>query len=488
MSSSKIVQNAALFAAFGILQRSVGLILLPLYTRYLSPEEYGIIGLTTTLSLPLGIFFNFGLNTAVVRFHFHEDHKGHEFERRLYSTIFVAISVITALTTALILLIAKPVFAPLIPGVPLYPYFYLALIPVALSPFYELQQRIWSAKQSGKDMVVLNAVTLFTRVAFALVLVIYFKAGAFGILAASAIASIITSGYAIVSLVRKNGLGFDKALFKECSSYSLPLIPNRFVGLANGFINNYIIGIFGSLAQVGLYSISNQFMTVLTLVDQSLTEAIRPWCYEKFSSQEQREREKPLEALVFVSFASTYVVTSAAFFARPIVGLVLAPSYFELWKCVPIFLSVAVFNQIKNIWLMPLMYFKGGTKYAPIATYSYVAMNFAFALLLIPDHGFVGGALAMLISRALSSLVMMAFATKVFELPWRRIGARAYAYPLWGLAISCAVFLPPFQNMIASLLLFVANSLVAYVVLMRFYRPSPEIMAKLQAKLLRRGA
>jgi O-antigen/teichoic acid export membrane protein len=486
--SSKIVQNAALFAAFGILQRSVGLLLLPLYTRYLTPEEYGIIGLTTALSLPLGIFFNFGLNTAVVRFNFHEERSGHDFERRLYSTIFVAITGLTALTTAVVLLLAKPVFAPLIPGVPLYPYFYLALVPVVLTPFYELQQRIWSAKQSGKDMVLMNAVQLLVRVAFALVLVIHFKAGALGILAASAIASALTAGYAIVSLVRKNGLGFDKALFKECSAYSLPLIPNRFVGLANGFVNNYIIGIFGSLAQVGLYSISNQFMTVLTLIDQSLTEAIRPWCYEKFSSEDPKEREKPLDGLVFVSFASTYLVTSAAFFARPIVGIVLAPSYFELWKCVPIFLSVAVFNQIKNIWLMPLMYFKGGTKYAPIATYSYVAMNVVFALAFIPDLGFVGGALAMLVSRALSSIVMMVFAAKVSELPLRRVGLRAYAYPLFSLVISCAVFLPPLQNIVASLALFAVNSAVAYAVLMRFYRPSPDVIAKLRAKLLPRRA
>ena len=109
---NKIVQNAILFAAFGILQKSIGVLLLPLYTRYLSPAEYGIIGMTTSLSLPLGIFFNFGLNTAVVRFHFHEDNSGFEFEKRLYSTLFVAISAITLLTTAAILIVSKPVIAP----------------------------------------------------------------------------------------------------------------------------------------------------------------------------------------------------------------------------------------------------------------------------------------------------------------------------------------------------------------------------------------
>lgn len=485
--SRKVIQNAALFAAFGILQRSVGLLLLPLYTRYLSPAEYGIIGLTTSLSLPLGIFFNLGLNTAVVRFHFSKDNRGPDFERRLYSTIFVAISAMTALMTVVVLAIASPVLAPLMPGVPLYPYFYLALIPIALSPFYELQQRIWSAKQSGAAMVLLNALTLAIRVGFALVLVIHFEAGALGILMAGAVASAVTSGYAIVTLLRRNGVGFDRALFKECSAYSLPLIPNKFVGLANGFVNNYIIGLFGSLAQVGLYSISNQFMAVLTLIDQSVTEAIRPWCYEKFSSDARAERDKPLDALIFVSFASTYLVTTVALFSRPIVGLVLAPAYFELWKCVPLFLSVAVFNQVKNIWLMPLMYFEGGTRYAPIATYSYVAMNLVFALLLVPDLGFVGGALAMLLSRFLSSLVMMAFARRALDFPWTR-GIQAYAYPVWGLFVSSAVFLEPLQGLGASFLLFAGNSLVAYLVLVRFYRPSQEVLAKLGAKLLRRSA
>ena len=111
-----------------------------------------------------------------------------------------------------------------------------------------------------------------------------------------------------------------------------------------------------------------------------------------------------------------------------------------------------------------------------------------YALLFIPDMGFVGGALAMLVSRALSSLVMMWFAGKVYDVPLRRAAVRAYAYPLWGLAITCLTYLPQFQSITASLALFAVNAVVAYAVLMRFYRPSAEVLAKLQAKLLKRRA
>ena len=66
----QIFGRTALFFLGNLILRFLGLILLPVYARYLSPDEYGIWGLSNSVGLFLNLMLPFGMLMAVGRFYF----------------------------------------------------------------------------------------------------------------------------------------------------------------------------------------------------------------------------------------------------------------------------------------------------------------------------------------------------------------------------------------------------------------------------------
>ena len=68
--SGRVAKNSTIYAGANLVQRFFAFLLLPLYTRYLTPESYGIIAVVTGLSLTLGMILNLSFSGAITRFHF----------------------------------------------------------------------------------------------------------------------------------------------------------------------------------------------------------------------------------------------------------------------------------------------------------------------------------------------------------------------------------------------------------------------------------
>lgn len=70
MTVNKILKNSSLYTFCALLQKGTGFLLLPIYTTYLKPEDYGIMNLITSITGFLSILFLVSLHAAAARFHF----------------------------------------------------------------------------------------------------------------------------------------------------------------------------------------------------------------------------------------------------------------------------------------------------------------------------------------------------------------------------------------------------------------------------------
>lgn len=66
----KIIQNSAIYIIFNVLQRAINFFLLPLYTVYLTPEDYGTINVLTSTAALLTFLLTFSVQSASSRFHY----------------------------------------------------------------------------------------------------------------------------------------------------------------------------------------------------------------------------------------------------------------------------------------------------------------------------------------------------------------------------------------------------------------------------------
>ena len=60
--------NTIYYSLGELLPKVISFLLLPLYTRYLSPSDYGIVSYTTTITTFLSVIGMLGLNSHVLRY------------------------------------------------------------------------------------------------------------------------------------------------------------------------------------------------------------------------------------------------------------------------------------------------------------------------------------------------------------------------------------------------------------------------------------
>ena len=70
LRDSSLISNTGIYAVGNLMRKAVGFLLIPIYTRVLTPEDYGIVGLTLAVGGLLGILLGLGVRPAVARLYF----------------------------------------------------------------------------------------------------------------------------------------------------------------------------------------------------------------------------------------------------------------------------------------------------------------------------------------------------------------------------------------------------------------------------------
>ena len=66
----RLGKHSAIYGLGGLVSRILAVLLLPLYTRYLSPSDYGKVETLIALATVIGIVLRMGIHAAFFRFYF----------------------------------------------------------------------------------------------------------------------------------------------------------------------------------------------------------------------------------------------------------------------------------------------------------------------------------------------------------------------------------------------------------------------------------
>src|SRR2546421_10266967 len=102
----RAVGNAATYAVANALPRLLTFLLLPLYTRALTPSEYGRLSLILVFAVAASFLFASGLDVAIIRIYFElEDLIA---RRRFVRSLWLATAATSAVGTTIVLVAASP--------------------------------------------------------------------------------------------------------------------------------------------------------------------------------------------------------------------------------------------------------------------------------------------------------------------------------------------------------------------------------------------
>ena len=276
-------------ANFGI--RALNFLLIAVYSRYLRPDDYGIIYMAEIIAAFLIIFAGLSIDSALQRLYFQHHHDAEELRGYLGSAIRFGLVWMTGFLV-LVLALGGYVQSHLQPRapVPFYPYIAMAIATATAIQGTQYRLAVYLAERRPRPYALLSLVLAVLTAAACLYGVVVRHAGAIGMLKGKLVAAAFTFLLAAWSMRSLLSARFQWRFVRESLSFSLPLVPH--LAMAYGLIvaDRFILQHYRDLSEVGIYSLAYTFGMVMFLVTQSLSQAWFPMFFELAEGGEGNRR------------------------------------------------------------------------------------------------------------------------------------------------------------------------------------------------------
>ena len=387
----KLGKHTMIYGIGIVAGKAASFIMLPIYTRYLTPRDYGILELLITTIDIIAMIAAVGLTGAVFKFYSQYDEP--EDKKEVISTVVVMMMSMTAIT-AMVGLGISPLMSRLVFGDAEYAGYFRLLFAI-----YFLQSGIAviplifiRAMQDSTRFVVINLCKLAIQVGLNIYFLVIVKLGVTGVLYSALLAEFLIGAYLIYHTLQRVGFRFSLSKCREMIRFGYPFI---FVSLG-GFLltssDRYILNAFSDLEAVGLYALAYKFGFILSTVAFMPFNLV--WESQRFEIAKREGAQLIFKKVFF--YCNLLIVTLSlliCLFVRDFLAVMSDASYLAAYKIVPIIIII----YIVQIWASFCnlgLYLKGRSRYMATSALTAAAVAVVLNLILVPRYGAYGAGLA----------------------------------------------------------------------------------------------
>lgn len=390
----QLASESMIYGISGTIASSIGIFLIPIYTRIFSPSDYGIIALITTLTGLIGMFIVLGLDNSSARW-FYDSDKVRDQKYTISSWFWCQLSV------SCIIAIVLFIIAPQLSGILLKSKDHAILIRIAaltipfgtfikvLGNWLRYQRRAWTTSifSTANSLGTIGIIVLF---------VVVYRWGLIGIYSARLIAAAITALIAVAILKTWiNPVLVSWKRLKEMLIYGLPLVPAAIASWIIISSDRFILQMFHETSEVGLYSVAAALASGVALFTGAFQMAWGPFAFSIYREKESLNVYSKVFSLYALMFC--FLGTAVSLFAPLLLRILTTPEYYKANSCIP----YLVFSYIAIGATYVISIGSGIVKRStPIAIGIFIgaAVNIILNFLLIPHYAKEGAAIATLIS------------------------------------------------------------------------------------------
>ncbi len=426
----QLTGQSVIYGLSHISGRLMTFMLLPVFTHYLNPEQFGVYNLYyVAVGLMMEVVL-LGQNVTLLNFYDPDESK--EKLQRLFSTIFWTV-LFSSVTVGVIFWIGDVYWVQFIfkspqpyPGWSLYTL-KLSVLLLIIDAIRLLPLVILRREGKATQFALINLAGIVVQTTLTIIFLIHLKRGIPGIFEANVIAATLILILTLPTIATHLRPRFDLYLFQKCLSFGLPLLPNALFVFAVELADRKILEILRGPAEVGLYAAGcklGMFMAVMTM-------AVRFAWQPFFLSKRNHPDAKQIFArvLTYGLAISGWIFLMLTSFVEPLVkttiagkGPLISPEYWSGLGVFPLILLAHLFMGIYMI-LSVGIYLKDKTKLFPIITGIALIVNIVGNYLLIPQYGMYGAAWMRVLSYLIMAVLLYRFANRVYPIPyeWKRV-------------------------------------------------------------------
>ena len=420
----RLGKHSAIYGLGGLVSRILAVILLPLYTRYLSPSDYGKVETLIALTTVAGIVLRMGITSAFFRFYF--DSPEPEKRRLVLRTSFWF--TMTMATAGMLIGIAlSPEIANVLFGTTDdADLIAAAFVGLWCGMNYEQLTSLFRVEERSVAFVSASLTNILITIGATLLLVVALDAGPIGVIVGNFTGTLLVY-LALVGYRREQlGLQFDRGLFREMNRFGLPLVPTALFLWTTNFSDRLFLVKLADTTEVGLYSVGVRIASAMVLL---LTAFRLAWPAFAYSIEDDREARRTYAyVLTYLVLLTTWVATGLTLLSPWIVDWLAAPSFEDSSQVVgPLAFAAVAFGGYIVVAIGVGRARR--TQFNWVVTGAAAAVNVTLNLILIPPYGMMGAAVATIAAYATMFVGMSWWAQRIYRVPyqWRRVLTAALA-------------------------------------------------------------
>ena len=435
----RTIQLGSIYSIGSISQGALFVLLFPIYTSFLSPQDFGIIGLMSITVSLLTRFVSSPLNSAFTRFYYAPEYR--EKSGILLFNLFLWALLIITCFAVIFWRISEYLAGVLLQDRNLAHLLKIYALILFLQPFSSLFLCLLRMLERAKYFVFTSISSLLLSAGLTLYLLTVLKKGVLALIVGNLLSLIVTIIMVLPVFIKKSTFRLSRSTLIPPLKYAYPLLLSEYSNLLIQSGDRYVLRIFNSVSTVGLYSFGYQIAGILqTALVTPLKQALQPVVLK------QEEDPEAIRHLLRMGATYFYLIGCAAcllisLFSREILMLFARKEVFwAAWVIVPTITYSYVQHGLGNFvgWGMGLMkksfHVSGIVLVAALVN---IGLNFLF----IPQWGMLGAAFATILSYIVWNFLKAYYSAKFYDLHFevgRLLHITGIGFGLYGLSLLVA--------------------------------------------------
>lgn len=406
-----LAHDAAIYGGTRVLLKSLAFLLVPLYARYLTPAEFGVLELVLAFSAFVDVFIN--LSGVLARFYFDKDDS--HWRKQAITLFFLIESVYPAVLIGGLLLFASTLADPIAGDATYASLIVISLIDLYLTNIVDISMSLTRLRRKPWRFAFYALTRGLTYVTLAVLLVSVWELGVKGILVASLTAAclvfVVSAREYVSDLTRR----LDWSVGREMVSFGWPTIVSAFAFYGLNLADRFIVRAYHGAAETGLYAVAFRYSQIVLVGVFAFRMGWPQWHYSWLNTPRHPEMVARGANWFFGAIGFLVVLVSASIL--PLFHLLMPEKFWGATEAVaPLSLAAMAtggyavtavgLNVTKRMRLIPVT--------ALIASAITVGLYF----LLIPPFGFVGAAWATAVGLWLMAALVGIVSQRIYPVPW----------------------------------------------------------------------
>ena len=405
----ELSKHLAIYGSGDVAIQALNFLLLPLYVKYLTKADYGVLALLASVEATVKLFFRWGVDGAFMRFWYDCDDQ--HARQRLASTLFFFL-----LGANGVLLVLSVAAAPFISERLLQSAGNtLALQLVLLNtfaigftfiPFHVLRIEGRAREFSGLTLA-RSASTLVLR----LVLVIGAGLGVMGVV----LADVIVTAVLLIIMLRWFAPllrpMFSRGVLRQSLAFGLPRIPHGFAMQLMAVGDRFVLARYVGVQDIGIYSMGVSFGLIEKIVLGAFEYAWAPFYY---ATAREPDAGRVFSTIGTYGIAVLALMTAGlSAIAADLLDVVTHGQYVSAAEIVT-WTAVGVFFYGVYLLTSIGLNITSRTAYYPVTTAVGAGLNIGLNFVLIPRFGIIGAAWANGAAYAIQAALAFRFSQRFY--------------------------------------------------------------------------